>query len=219
MTATSPRFITGLLTAILLHAVVLAGWQLEPLTPLPMPSQIVLQFSPTATGQAASATPNTPRQPDLAETKQPEAAAIPTSPPRQRQTLAQAKPEVERSAEPAKAVARLETQSVPDQAGAEEVTAAVRVRYEQALAAWLDQHKYYPASLRRRGLEGEGVLRVRLARDGHVLTLETFSALPDPLLERVAMDWVRRADPFPAVPQEVAGTDYSVRFPVRFRLD
>jgi protein TonB len=219
MTATSPRFITGLLTAVLLHAIVLVGWQLEPQPPLSMPAQLVLQFSPTATGPTASARPNTPRQPDVAETKQPESVPIPVAPPKQQPTPARDEPESARPAEPLRPTPRLETRLAPDHAGAEAAVAAVRVRYEQALAAWLDQHKYYPTSLRRRGLEGEGVLRVRLARDGHVLTLETFSALPDPLLERVAMDWVRRADPFPAVPQEVAGTDYSVRFPVRFRLD
>jgi protein TonB len=219
MNVTSPRFVAGLLTAILLHAAVLVGWQLEPQTPLQMPSQLILNFSPMAAGPTASAMPSTPRQPDPTETTQPEAAPVAAAPREQRPTLARAEPESARPAELARAVAKPESHSAPDQAGAGAAAAAVRVRYEQALAAWLDQHKYYPASLRRRGLEGEGVLRVRLARDGHVLTLETFSALPDPLLERVARDWVRRADPFPAVPQEVAGMDYSVRFPVRFRLD
>ncbi len=97
--------------------------------------------------------------------------------------------------------------------------AGASVRYEQTLAAWLDRHKYYPATLRRRRLEGEGVLRVELDRSGRVVALETFAALPDDLLERVAKDWVRRSDPFPAMPDEIPGEAYSVRFPVRFALD
>lgn len=218
MTATSPRFVTGLLTAVLLHALVLFGWRTQSQIPLSMPSKLVLRFSPMPAGRAA-AIPDTPRQPEPTAGVRREAVVIPVTPTKQRATPAPTTSHSLRPVEPSREVTAPERHSLPDSGGAEAAAAAVRVRYEQALAAWLDQHKYYPASLRRRGLEGEGVLRVRLARDGHVLTLETFSALPDPLLERVAMDWVRRADPFPPVPDEVDGADYSVRFPVRFRLD
>jgi protein TonB len=98
------------------------------------------------------------------------------------------------------------------------VSIEVRATYEQLLAAWLDRHKYYPTTLRRRGIEGEGVLRVRLARDGHVTAVESVEGFGNPMLETVARDWIERADPFPAVPVEIGGSHYLVRFPVRFRL-
>jgi hypothetical protein len=54
------------------------------------------------------------------------------------------------------------------------------------LAAWLDIHKYYPASLRRRGIEGEGKLRVRIARSGRLIGVDVAAAFPHPSLEAIS---------------------------------
>ena len=94
----------------------------------------------------------------------------------------------------------------------------VAVAYEQALAAWLDSHKYYPANLRRRGIEGEGKLRIRIARSGRVLAIDVAAAFSHPSLEAVSQDWVRRAQPFPPVPEAIPGDDYVFVVPVGFRL-
>ena len=40
---------------------------------------------------------------------------------------------------------------------------AARVRYEELLFAWIDRHKEYPMLAQRRGLEGSGSIRVRIA--------------------------------------------------------
>jgi len=90
--------------------------------------------------------------------------------------------------------------------------------YEQTLAAWLNSHKYYPASLRRRGIEGEGKLQIRISRSGHVLTVDVVSAFPHPSLEAISQDWVKRAEPFPRVPEAIPGDSYAFIVPVGFRL-
>ena len=92
------------------------------------------------------------------------------------------------------------------------------VAYEQALASWLNSHKYYPASLRRRGIEGEGKLRIRIARSGRVLSVDTADAFPHPSLEAISQDWVKRAEPFPPVPDAIPGENYVFVVPVGFRL-
>lgn len=92
------------------------------------------------------------------------------------------------------------------------------VAYERTLAAWLNTHKYYPASLRRRGIEGEGKLRIRITRSGHVLTVDVASAFPHPSLEAISQDWVWRAEPFPPVPDAIPGESYVFVVPVGFRL-
>lgn len=90
--------------------------------------------------------------------------------------------------------------------------------YEQVLAAWLDTHKYYPASLRRRGIEGEGKLRIRIARSGRLIGVDVASAFPHPSLEAISQDWVTRAQPFPPVPDAIPGEEYVFIVPVGFRL-
>lgn len=95
---------------------------------------------------------------------------------------------------------------------------ALAVTYEQTLAAWLSSHKYYPSSLRRRGIEGEGKLRIRIARSGHVLAVDVAAAFPHPALETISQDWVKRAQPFPPVPDTIPGDSYVFIVPVGFRL-
>lgn len=95
---------------------------------------------------------------------------------------------------------------------------SLAIAYEQTLAAWLNSHKYYPASLRRRGIEGEGKLQVRIARSGHVLAVDVAAAFPHPSLEAISQDWVKRAQPFPPVPDTIPGESYVFIVPVGFRL-
>jgi protein TonB len=95
---------------------------------------------------------------------------------------------------------------------------SLAIAYEQTLAAWLNSHKYYPANLRRRGIEGEGKLRIRIARSGHVLAVDVAAAFPHPSLEAISQDWVKRAQPFPPVPDTIPGDTYVFIVPVGFRL-
>jgi protein TonB len=90
--------------------------------------------------------------------------------------------------------------------------------YEQTLAAWLDRHKYYPSSLRRRGVEGEGKLRVTIARSGRLLKVDVAAGFTHPALAEISREWVRRAEPFPPVPESVSGEDFVFVVPIAFRL-
>jgi protein TonB len=91
--------------------------------------------------------------------------------------------------------------------------------YEQVLAAWLDRHKYYPSTLRRRGIEGEGKLQIRITREGDVLDVTILKAFTHPSLTSIAEDWVKRAEPFPPVPSQISGESYVFAVPVVFRLE
>jgi len=91
--------------------------------------------------------------------------------------------------------------------------------YEQVLAAWLDRHKYYPSTLRRRGIEGDGKLQIRITRTGDVLDVKILKAFSHPSLTSIAEDWVKRAEPFPPVPSQISGESYVFAVPVVFRLE
>jgi protein TonB len=91
--------------------------------------------------------------------------------------------------------------------------------YEQVLAAWLDRHKYYPSTLRRRGIEGEGKLGIRITREGKIVHVEVLKTFSHPSLEPIAQDWVRRSEPFPPMPSSLPGDTYSFAVPVVFRLE
>lgn len=93
-----------------------------------------------------------------------------------------------------------------------------RVRYEELLFAWMNRHKQYPMLARRRGLEGSGSVRVRIDRDGRVVDRSIQRSTGELMLDRAALDMVRRASPFPAVPDDYAGEGFEFVAPIQYRL-
>ncbi|MFN2427550.1 MAG: energy transducer TonB [Candidatus Binatia bacterium] len=95
---------------------------------------------------------------------------------------------------------------------------SARVRYEELLFSWMDRHKQYPLVAQRRGLEGAGSVRVRIGRDGRVLEHTVDKSTGEAMLDQAALDMVRRASPFPAVPVEYAGDAFEFVAPIQYRL-
>lgn len=103
--------------------------------------------------------------------------------------------------------------------GLGELGAGGTASYEQLLAAWLDSHKYYPSTLRRRGIQGEGKLQIEITRTGRIVDVEVVKPFSHPSLESIAQDWVKRSEPFPAMPDSIEGEHYTFVVPVVFRLE
>jgi protein TonB len=95
---------------------------------------------------------------------------------------------------------------------------SARVRYEQLLFAWMERHKQYPLLAQRRGIEGEGSVRVRIDRSGRVLERTVTRSTGEKILDQAALDMVRRANPLPAVPPAYGGDTFEFNFPIRYRL-
>lgn len=93
-----------------------------------------------------------------------------------------------------------------------------RVRYEQVLFAWMNRHKQYPMLAQRRGIEGNGSVRVRIDRSGRVLDRAVVETTGEQVLDQAALDMVRRANPFPAVPSEYSGETFEFVAPIQYRM-
>lgn len=98
------------------------------------------------------------------------------------------------------------------------VAARVRASYQDALADWLRRHRDYPMHLRRRGVEGDGALRLRVDRTGNVALARMETAIPDARLNALTMAMVRRSAPFPAMPDELEGETFECVIDIRYRL-
>jgi len=91
----------------------------------------------------------------------------------------------------------------------------IRARYEQAISAWIEQHRIYPASAR--GREGRAVVRVRIDRQGYVRYYALEESSGTDALDRAAVDMIRRANPVPAVPADYpAGNLIEFLIPMTF---
>ncbi len=97
-------------------------------------------------------------------------------------------------------------------------TMADSMRYETLVSAWLERHKRYPRRARRLRIEGEGWLRIRLDRDGRVLRMVLEQSTGNRLLDRAALEMIRRANPFPSFPEQDSRQEREFLVPVAFQL-
>lgn len=149
--------------------------------------------------------PNPPRPADRSQTQ-----AEPSA-------NAQAEPQP-RSQEPSATAAQLA--ALPDGDGLDTTSApgvdtAVPPRYRAG--GETNPWPRYPLAARRRGLEGEVLLRISVNADGTAEKVEVLRSSGQPLLDRAAMEALARwrFEPAQAAGQPVAGT---IEIPVTFRL-
>nr|AEQ20346.1 Gram-negative bacterial TonB protein [uncultured bacterium CSL1] len=92
-------------------------------------------------------------------------------------------------------------------------------RYEQAISSWVQRFKVYPDEARAQKLMGEVVVRVRIDRRGTIRYSVLESTTGHAVLDRAALEMVRRANPMPPVPDDYPAAEL-VEFliPVSFRL-
>jgi periplasmic protein TonB len=90
--------------------------------------------------------------------------------------------------------------------------------YTATLLSWLDRHKEYPWMARRRGVQGQVVLRLAVARDGKITETEIETSSGAELLDKAALDMVQRASPVPPLPASIPGEIAQFRVPIVFAL-
>ncbi|MDX1975738.1 MAG: TonB family protein [Rickettsiales bacterium] len=92
-------------------------------------------------------------------------------------------------------------------------------RYEQIISLWIQKFKQYPEEARDQQLTGGTIIRIRIDRRGNIgyYALETTTG--SPMLDRAAIDMIRRANPVPAVPDDYPPGDLlEFLIPVNFQL-
>lgn len=138
------------------------------------------------------------------------------------------KQEVTKPAVPAETPKRYVRESPLDIAKPKQSTAAetaatkpeeIIQRYEQAISLWFSQHKVYPEEAKRKHIEGDAVVRVRINRQGHILYYVIDKSSGDAFIDHAVMNMVRASDPAPAVPENYPeGEEFEFLVPVSFRL-
>lgn len=163
-----------------------------------------------------------PPKPDLRPTTEPEPEPV-----------AEAEPEAEPEAEAgesdsesseAAGQANAEAESGADQGDAASTAATgggdpgARADYMTRLQAWLGQHKEYPRRAQMRRQQGTGLLYFAIDRQGRVLEYRLEESSGHALLDREIEAMIQRADPLPAMPDDVPGERLELVVPVEFSL-
>jgi protein TonB len=83
---------------------------------------------------------------------------------------------------------------------------------------WLAQHRHYPRAARRSGAEGTVWVRFVLDRGGALHGSEILASSGHAVLDRAALDLLRRATPFPALPPDLAMDEIELVLPIEYDL-
>lgn len=100
-----------------------------------------------------------------------------------------------------------------DNAGQKEVV----TRYEELVSMWVLKFKSIPAEAKDAVAISETVLRLQIDRQGNIRNFVLEGSTGNDILDRAAIDMVRRANPVPAVPNDYpAGDLFEFIVPVKF---
>ena len=90
--------------------------------------------------------------------------------------------------------------------------------YFAAVSAWLARHRQYPRMARRQRIEGEGRVRVHVARDGSVIAYRIVRGTGSAILDRELTAPIERAAPLPPSPPEMRAATLEFVVPIIFEL-
>lgn len=87
--------------------------------------------------------------------------------------------------------------------------------WEALLLGHLQKYRRYPAAARARGEQGTVYVRFRMDRGGSVLSCDIVQSSGSALLDRAALDTLRRAQPLPRIPDD-RPAEIELSIPVEF---
>lgn len=90
--------------------------------------------------------------------------------------------------------------------------------YYSQLAKYTHRYLKYPQKAWDRGREGNVRLRVTIDREGQVKNTDIVSQAPFRSLNREATKAVKRAAPYPSMPDEIPGEEYTFTFRIAFKI-
>jgi protein TonB len=95
---------------------------------------------------------------------------------------------------------------------------SARISYQDMVATRLARAKRYPERALKRGMTGEGSIRIEISSDGSVKDVEILRSTEAPVLDEELRAMVDRAAPFPAFPSDLHKSSVALVVPIAFRL-
>ena len=222
------RWMLASVTILAAHAAVIgtiAFWYTrQPVEPNILPA-IAVTLAPTeassptiqdqdiAVGPTMQQAEATPKEERKVEEKKLEQVVQPPPPQQAEVTLPQQEQKLEKP-EPMPVTPAPETRALPKNARIGEFTEAGSNAYNALVFGHLQRFKRYPAAAQ--GASGTVLVRFALNRAGEVISSDVSKSSGSDVLDREALNILRRASPFPAFPAAKPGTQESYIAPVNF---
>jgi protein TonB len=217
-------------TILIVHAAIVAAVALwyarKPMEPNILPAIAVtlapveasspqIQDQDIAVGPTMQQAEAAPIEPPKIEEKPVEQVVQPPSPPQQAEvTLPQVEPKEVEKPKPEERPPAPETRAPPKNEHVGQFTQAGSNAYNALVFGHLQRFKRYPSSAR--GAQGTVVVRFVLNREGAVIESAVTKSSGNDVLDREALEILRRASPFPPFPVAKLGPQDSYLAPVNF---
>jgi len=91
-------------------------------------------------------------------------------------------------------------------------------RYEQEISLWVTRFKRYPEDAKNQRLQGTAIVRIRVSKDGHIVSSEIDTSSGIKAIDDAALAMVRDADPVPSFPESYHEEEIGLLLPVSFSL-
>jgi len=94
----------------------------------------------------------------------------------------------------------------------------IRQMYRQQLLKTIAAHKYYPKRARRRHIEGRVEVGFIVKHDGVIENIHVADSSGESVLDKAALDAIRRAGRFEPIPIELGLSSWSFTVPLEYRF-
>jgi protein TonB len=94
-----------------------------------------------------------------------------------------------------------------------------RGRYGNTLWGAIGKHKQYPRIAQMRGWQGEAIVELQLDGNGKLKSKKIIQSSGYESLDKQALEMVEKASPFPAPPEALRGSNFSIKVPIPFKLE
>lgn len=120
---------------------------------------------------------------------------------------------------PAQQAAPARTVAAPVQGTPTQGVTNAQQSYDAQIVSRLERKKRFPAEAMRQGLEDVVYVRMVIDRSGRITSSEIARSKHISMLDDAVRDLVRRVNPLPAIPKEIAGNSYTVTVPIDFFIN
>lgn len=96
---------------------------------------------------------------------------------------------------------------------------AARNLYGNLLAREIAKHKQYPKVAQMRGWQGSVIVELQIDGSGNMLSSNIHDPSGYDVLDKQALEMVKKASPFPSPPDALRGRTFNILVPVSFRLE
>lgn len=92
------------------------------------------------------------------------------------------------------------------------------ISYQDTIAALITQAKRYPERALKRGISGEGRVKIELLPNGSIKSSDIIQSTSSPILDQEIQEMILRAGPFPPFPSGLGKSSLSFVVPVSFAI-